>query len=374
MAGTICRWGILGAADIAHKNWQAIRRAPNCTLVAVASRDLERCRRFVGECQAHTSFDPPPRACASYEELLARDDVDAVYLPLPTVVRKPWAIRAAQSGKHVLLEKPVGATAADVREILEACRQSGVQFMDGVMFMHSRRLDAMRRVLDDGESVGRITRVTSHFTFGAPGEFFAGDIRTHSDLEPLGCLGDLGWYCIRFTLWAMKWQMPARVCGRMLAEHLRPDSPASVPTDFSAELFFPDEVSASFYCSFLTEIEQWANVSGLKGHLHLSDFVLPHYGSELAFEVSNPVFNIRGCDFLMEDHTRRVAVREYSNSDATAQEAAMFRNFAGLALSGKADSHWGEIALKTQIVSDACLQSAREGGRMVELGRADRTQ
>ena len=367
MSETICRWGVLGAADIAHKNWQAIRHAPNCTLAAVASREVEKCRRFIRECQAHTPFDPPPRACDSYEELLASDDVDAVYLPLPTVVRKPWAIRAAQSGKHVLVEKPVGATAADAREIVEACRRSNVQFMDGVMFMHSRRLDAMRQVLDDGESVGRITRITSHFTFGAPSEFFAGNIRTHSQLEPLGCLGDLGWYCIRFALWAMKWQMPASVCGHALAEHLRPDSPASVPTDFAAEMFFPGGVSASFYCSFLTEIEQWANVSGLKGHLHLPDFVLPHYGSELAFEVSKPVFNIRGCDFNMEDHTHRVAVGEYSNSDAGAQESNMFRTFAGLALSGKPDSFWGEIALKTQIVADACLRSARAGGRMVEL-------
>jgi len=367
MSPSVCRWGILGAADIARKNWQAIRHATNATLVAVASRDSQRCGRFIRECQAHTPFETPPEVCTSYEELLARDDVDAVYIPLPTVVRKGWAIRAARAGKHVLVEKPVGATAGDAAEIVEACRKSNVQFMDGVMFMHSRRLDAMRQVLDDGESVGRITRIASHFTFGATSEFFAGDIRTHSELEPLGCLGDLGWYCIRFTLWAMNWQMPVGVCGRTLAEHRRPDSPAAVPTDFSAEMFFPGGVSASFYCSFLTDIEQWANVSGLKGHLHLPDFVLPHYGSELTFEVSKPVFNIRGCDFNMERHTRRTAVPEYSNSDATAQETGMFRTFSELALSGKPDPHWGEIALKTQIVSDACFRSAREGGRLIKL-------
>ena len=110
MQKAICRWGILGAAEIARKNWQAIRNAPNCSLTAVASRDLDRCRRFIGECQRHAPFDPPPRACGSYEELLASDDVDAVYIPLPTGIRKPWAIRAAEAGKHVLVEKPVGAT------------------------------------------------------------------------------------------------------------------------------------------------------------------------------------------------------------------------------------------------------------------------
>ena len=120
MSESICRWGILGAADIARKNWQAIRNASNCTLTAVASRDLEKCRRFVAQCQSHVPFSPPPQVCGSYEELLSLDGVDAVYIPLPTVVRKQWAIRAAEAGKHVLVEKPVGATADDVREIVEA--------------------------------------------------------------------------------------------------------------------------------------------------------------------------------------------------------------------------------------------------------------
>jgi predicted dehydrogenase len=367
MNKTICRWGILGTAGIAHKNWQAIRNASNCTLTAVASRDLERCRRFIGECQRHAPFDPPPRACGSYEELLASDAVDAVYFPLPTGIRKPWVIRAAEAGKHVLVEKPVGATSQDVREMLAACRQSGVQFMDGVMFMHSRRLQSIREILADGRSVGPLKRIVSHFTFGAESEFFASNIRAHSQLEPLGCLGDLGWYNIRFTLWVMDWKLPARVAGHMLAEHRRPDSPAPVPTDFSAELFYDDGVSASFYCSFLAEIQQWANLGGTKGFLYVPDFVLPRYGAEVAFELSNPIHNVMGCDFIMEEHTRRFAVREYSNSAENAQEINMFRRFGELVLCGRPDDSWGEMALKTQQVLDACLQSARSGGCVVDL-------
>lgn len=74
----ICRWGILGAADIARKNWQAIRSAPNCTLTAVAARDPQRCHQFISVCQSHTSFEVPPRGCETYEAILASDDVDAV--------------------------------------------------------------------------------------------------------------------------------------------------------------------------------------------------------------------------------------------------------------------------------------------------------
>ena len=367
MSQRVCRWGILGAAFIARKNWQAIRNASNCTLLAVASRDRQRCKQFIGDCHAHSAFASPPAALGSYEELLARADIDAVYIPLPTMVRKEWAIQAAEAGKHILVEKPVGATVEDATEIVDACRRNNVQFMDGVMFMHSRRLARMREILDDGQSVGAIRRISTQFSYGAPSEFLRNDIRVRSDLEPLGALGDLGWYNIRFILWVMNEQLPQRVCGRLLSEHRGQDSPASVPTEFSAELFYPDGVSASFYCSFLTELQQWAHVSGTKGSLHVGDFVLPFYGSELTFDVSNPVFDIAGCDFNMQDGTQRVAVHEYSNSAENAQETNMFRNFAELALSGTPDHGWAETALNTQKVLDACLQSARSEGSVVEL-------
>jgi predicted dehydrogenase len=367
MAATMLRWGILGTAGIARKNWQAIRNAENCTLTAVASRDPQRCRGFIAECQRHVPFDSPPRAFGSYEELLASDTVDAVYVPLPTAVRKAWLIRAAEAGKHVLSEKPVAATAGEVQEVLAACRRSGVQFMDGVMFMHSRRMDLLRGAVGDGESVGQIRRIVSQFSFRAPAEFFQGNIRAHSGLEPLGCLGDLGWYCIRFTLCMLDGKLPMRVCGRLLASYGRPDSPAPVPTEFSAELFYPEGVSASLYCSFLAENQQWANVSGTRGFIHVPDFVLPHFGAEVGFEVFNPVFHVVGCDFNMEDHRRRVAVPEYGNSAPNSQEANMFRKFAALALSGRSDESWGAMILKTQQVLDGCLQSAAAEGRMVEI-------
>ena len=368
MQTSICRWGILGAAGIARKNWLAIHNAPNCSLTAVASRDIERCRRFIGECQQYVPLDPPPRAYGSYDELLASDAVDAVYIPLPTGVRKPWAIRAAEAGKHVLVEKPVGVTSEDVREILAACRHSGVQFMDGVMFMHSRRLASIQSILADGQTVGALKRITCQFSDGeADSESFGGNIRANSDLEPLGCLGDLGWYSIRFMLWAMNWKLPTRVAGHILAEHRSPGSPAAVPTDFSAELFFANGVSASFYCSFLAQIQQWVNLAGTKGSLHVPDFVLPRHGDELTFETSNPVFTITGCDFIMEEHAQRFAVREHSHSAEDAQETNMFHRFAELVLSGKPDPCWGEMALKTQQVLDACLESARSGGCVIDL-------
>ncbi|MGE0609158.1 MAG: Gfo/Idh/MocA family protein [Pirellulales bacterium] len=363
----LCRFGILGAAGIARKNWQAMQLAENCTLAAVASRSPERAGQFIADCQASAPFAQFPRVAANYEELLASPDIDAVYIPLPTGLRKPWVLRAAQAGKHVLVEKPVGVTAADVQEMLDVCRQQKVQFMDGVMFMHSARLGRLRAVLDDGQSVGKIRRIASHFTFGSPEGFMESNIRVSHELEPLGSLGDLGWYNIRFTLWALNYQLPTRVSGRILAGARRPDSSHDVPVEFSAELQFPGEATASLFCSFLAENQQWGVISGTRGFVQVPDFVLPYYGSEAAFTVWNNTYDVRGCNFNMQEHARRHAAAEYSNSGLNSQETNMFREFARLALSGQTDESWGQIALKTQQVVDACLASAQQDGRPVAL-------
>jgi len=234
------------------------------------------------------------------------------------------------------------------------------------MYMHSKRLEPLRQVLRDGDSIGQIKRIASQFSFCAPPEFLEGNIRVHSGLEPAGCLGDLGWYTIRFALWVMNYQMPRRLHAQLISSLGRPDSPDRVPTEFSAEMFFEGGVSASFYNSFLTEHQQWAHVSGTKGQVLVSDFVLPYFGNELFFEVSNPAFRVNGCEFIMERHDRRVATREYSNNHATSQETNLFRTFAQLALGGKPDPFWPEAALKTQRILDACLVSAREN-RPVDL-------
>jgi predicted dehydrogenase len=362
-----CRWGILSTANIARKNWQAIRRSGNGRIAAVASRDAAKAGQFIAECQREQPFDPVPAALGSYEELLARKDIDAVYIPLPTGLRKEWVLKAAAAGKHVMCEKPCAISAADLQDMIAACDRVKVQFMDGVMFMHSARLPLLKSVVNDGTTVGEVRRIASQFSFRAPDEFLAGNIRVSSSLEPHGCLGDLGWYTIRFSLWARDYVLPTTVTGRILSQHGRADSPEAVPTEFSGELHFGNGVSAGFYNSFLTQHQQWANVSGSKGYVELNDFVLPWYGAESAFRSENSEFEIEGCEFRMARRSRTHAVAEFSNSHSTSQETRLFRTFGELVLSGRRDPHWPEIALKTQQVMDACLASARQGGQPMSL-------
>lgn len=361
MNDPLCRWGILGTGHITRKNWQAVRDAGNAVLVAVASRDVAKSTQFIAGCQESAPHPQKPEALGSYEALLARQDIDAVYIPLPTGVRKPWVIRAAEAGKHVLVEKPLGANADDVREMIAACDRHGVQFMDGVMFMHGRRLQRLREVLDDTDRIGRIRRIASQFSFAGGDEFMRGNIRTHGELEPLGCLGDLGWYCVRFALWARHYEMPQQVTGRILSEVSQDAGLPPVPTEMSCDLWFADGVSSSFHCSFVSENAAWANVSGTKGIVDLADFVLPFSGDATRFTVRRPEFIVQGCRFDMHERRTNESIEEPSSNAPGSQESEMFRTFSQLVLDGRLDPHWPDIALKTQIVVDACLQSARSG-------------
>src|SRR5215831_10753239 len=127
------RIGIMSTARIGRQNWKAILHSGNAVVAAVASRDVERSREYIQKCQQEFAFATEPAALGSYEELLASPHVDAVYIPLPTGLRKEWVLRAAKAGKHVVCEKPCGVSVAEVQEMTNACRKNRVQYLDGVM-------------------------------------------------------------------------------------------------------------------------------------------------------------------------------------------------------------------------------------------------
>jgi len=340
------RFGFLSTANISRKNWRSVHASGNAVVTAVASRDLGRARQYIKELQAEAPFETPPIAMGSYDELLASKDIDAVYIPLPTGLRKEWVLRAAAAGKHVLSEKPCGLKAADVQEMIAACKKNRVQFMDGVMFMHNPRLARLRTVLHDGKSLGQVKRFMSSFSFHLAESAYDTNIRLNRAFEPAGCLGDLGWYSIRFFLWAMDWKLPREVTGKILSQ-----TRDGVPTDFSAELVFDNHTSANFYCSFIAQSQNWVHVSGAKGSLVIPDFVHPLSDHEPGFELNQKEILVKCCQ----------CPGKHNRSLAPTQFAKMIRNFSAQIRSGKLNTEWPESALKTQKVMDACHESAKRG-------------
>ena len=119
------------------------------------------------------------------------------------------------------IPKPVARSAEELEVMLAACAEAGVQFMDGVMFMHHARMSKMDTFLrgDPYGDFGEVQRVTSGFSFMGDEDFFKSNIRASSSGDPLGCLGDLGWYCVRFGLFAFGWgNKPLAVSAKKLKD------------------------------------------------------------------------------------------------------------------------------------------------------------
>jgi predicted dehydrogenase len=149
---TKVRFGILGCAQISIKLCKALSKAPNATLIAIGSRSLEKATTFATD----QGLPEAIRVYGSYEAVVEDDEVDAVYIPLPTALHVTWAVKAAERGKHVLLEKPVAMNVAELDQILEACEVNGVQFMDGTMWIHHPRTKKMKEALSDEQRFGQL--------------------------------------------------------------------------------------------------------------------------------------------------------------------------------------------------------------------------
>lgn len=366
MSDAQCRWGILSSAQIARKNWKAIRLSGNGIVRGVSSRSVERAQQFIDECQAEVSFPLLPEAFADHQALLASDQIDAVYVPMPTGSRKEWVIAAAEAGKHVLIEKPIAINAADAIEMRDACRASGVQFMDGVMFDHGKRI---REVADQvaAAKLGNVRRIQTHFSFTGDSEFQSDNIRTDTVLEPHGCLGDLGWYCIRFILWASGFRDPVQVSGRTITRLTREGSDEWVPGEFAGELVFEHGVTAGFFCSFMTANQQLATISGDAGYLTIDDYVLPLYDSQTEYQIHAHELEIDNCRWNFRRRSETRSCDEYHSGESNAQEVEMMRTFAERVNSGNLDQSLADRAVQTQRILDACRRSDALDGRFVSL-------
>ncbi|KND26556.1 Gfo/Idh/MocA family protein [Streptomyces acidiscabies] len=149
------RIGVLGCADIARRRMlPSLAHQPLVRLAAVAGRDGARAARFAAEfgCAAVTG----------YEALLARDDIDAVYLPLPPDLHVEWSVRALEAGKHVLCEKPFAPDADQALAAVRVARERRLLLMESFMFLHHGQHEAVRRLVDTG-AIGELRMFTAEF-------------------------------------------------------------------------------------------------------------------------------------------------------------------------------------------------------------------
>ena len=178
------RMGVLGCAKIARGFVRDVASSTKVDVVAVASRELDKALAFAGEFGL-------ARAWGSYEALLSDPEVDAIYLPLPNSMHAQWAIAAAQSGKHILCEKPLTLTLADAQAMFAAASQHQVMLLESFPYYFQPQTGDMLRLLHSG-AIGQVRSAQAQFGFTLAPEA-TGNIRFNPDLGG-GALLDAGSY------------------------------------------------------------------------------------------------------------------------------------------------------------------------------------
>ncbi len=158
------RWAIIGAGQIAlDKTLPALLAVSEASVVGIADRDPERLRLAGAQAPAATLY-------ADYHPLLADPQVEAVYIGLPTSAHLPAVLAAAKAGKHILCEKPVGNTAAEVRQMAAACAAAKVRIMPAYMSRFGAVFVRAKELLAAG-AIGTVVRIDARFSYSAYGDY-----------------------------------------------------------------------------------------------------------------------------------------------------------------------------------------------------------
>jgi predicted dehydrogenase len=257
------RFGILSTAKIGRELVvPAIQDAENCVVTAVASRDLSRARQMADRFSV-------PHAFGSYEEMLASDTIDAVYIPLPTSQHVEWSIKAADAGKHVLCEKPIALKSAEIDSLIAARDRNKVLISEAYMVVYTPVWKKVRQLLTEG-AIGRLRHVQGAFTYFNRD---AGNMRNIPELGG-GGLPDIGVYPSITTRFATRLE-PKRIQAVTERDpEFGTDIYSSVKADFG-------DFEMSFYISTQMAGRQVMVFHGTDGFIEVkSPFNADRYGAE----------------------------------------------------------------------------------------------
>jgi predicted dehydrogenase len=331
MAEPKLRWGILGCARITRRGLiPGIRESDSSTLLAIGSRDLATAKAWADEFGV-------PQAQGSYQSVVENPDVDAIYIPLPNELHKPWIFAAADAGKHVLCEKPLALDANEASEVVEYCRQRKVILMEAFMWRHQPRTIAIHKKVAEGV-IGQLRLIRASFSFPMQGD----DWR----LDPArggGALWDVGCYGVS----------TARLFAAAEPEKLQAYAhfgSSGVDLSLSAVLEFPGGLCATIDCSFEQPYRCASELVGTQGVIEVPDAYLPPTKGKptavLRTIASRPNLGSVGDE---------VQTLEF---DSINQYAAMVDTFARSVLAGKLEEP-GEDGLQQMLVLEKLLKSAR---------------
>jgi predicted dehydrogenase len=326
-SGLRLRWGIVGTGGIANRVAPMLKQAPSAVLAAVSSRRMSTAEEFAKEHGADRAFD-------DWTEMLEWEGIDAVYIATPTSVREEISLAAAGRRKHVLAEKPF-ASLASVQRITRACRENDLAFMDGTHFVHHPRTQALRDATSS--SIGPPWSLDSAFQFSIPDRT---NIRFDRMLEPMGAIGDAGWYNMRAIVEYLEPDIP--LAGTEC--YSRRDAETNAVISAGGILRFADGANSTFNCGFDSgALVMDLRLTGADGVIFMDDFVLTQ-------EPGTATYVVRKGGF---DPGRRVDV-----PSPLPVAALMFQDFARAVADPAGRERWMQASERTQGLLDAVWNAA----------------
>jgi predicted dehydrogenase len=253
------RWGLLSTARINRAVIPPIHSSMRSELKAVASRDVVKAREYAAECHI-------PHAVGTYEELLARDDVDAIYNPLPNHLHAEWSIRAAEAGKHVLCEKPLALSLAEVDAMMAAAQKNNVVIAEAFMYKHHPQTLKVLELVEQ-ETIGDVLLIKGAFTFNLDRP---DDVRWVPEWGG-GSIWDVGCYPISFTRLVAQAE-PVEVFGWQVT------GSTGIDVVFSGQMRFTDGLLAQFDCGFRAPYRTAIEIVGTRGSIELGSPFKPAGG------------------------------------------------------------------------------------------------
>lgn len=280
---TKIKWGIVGPGKIATDFTEDLKLVPDAEVAGVASRNLERAQQFADKFNI-------PNVFGSYDELFNSDTVDIVYVATPHNFHKDLAIQAIKSGKHVLCEKPLGVSRAEVDEIVAAAKANQVFMMEGLWSRFNPSVQKAKQLVDDG-TIGEVGYLHADFAFYALDRGL--DSRLLNPDLASGSLLDIGIYPIFLAYLILG--MPKEIMAKSNFHKNGTELQTSM-------LFHYENAQAVLYSGLTSTSKMEAEISGSKGEI----FIHPRWheadGCSLVMDVNTQQFDLprQGNGFVYE--------------------------------------------------------------------------
>lgn len=249
-------WGLISTGNISSRFAWGLERCKTGKLLAVGSRTQEAANRFGGKHNVR-------RCYGSYEALLADKDIEAVYIATPHPMHAEWAVKAAEAGKHILCEKPIGVNHAEATAIIEAARKHDVFLMEAFMYRCHPQTHKIIELVRSG-AIGEVRVIHATFSFRAPRD---ANPRIYGNELAGGGILDVGCYCT-----SMARLIAGVATGRDFAEPIELEGvaylgPTGVDEYASAVLKFPGEIVANISCGVAVQQDNSVRIFGTEGHI-----------------------------------------------------------------------------------------------------------